>query len=192
MRWKISGTNDCRKSNLENAPNSHCHKKVLRTPTPLWISNCQLCLRLIIYWFLVVPLEQILLGQKDQTVVTSNCKSSGNLLFQTFFLLPFQLHPAANTRLSCHCFLSFTALVCLSQSRRGKANACSKQVCYTSQDCKQIQALKYLPLNHINSFVKTQAFSKRKMFPVELKVFKKQLLTGLLYVFLKQNKNAHT
>lgn len=30
------------------------------------------------------------------------------------------------------------------------------------------------------------------MFPVELKVFKKQLLTGLLYVFLKQNKNAHT
>lgn len=69
-------------------------------------------------------------------MVTSNCKSSGNLLFQTVFLLPFQQQPEANTRLSCHCCLSFIALVCLSQSRRGKANACSKQVCSTSQDCK--------------------------------------------------------
>lgn len=30
------------------------------------------------------------------------------------------------------------------------------------------------------------------MFPAELKVFKKQLLTDIHYVFLKQNKNAQT
>lgn len=64
--------------------------------------------------YLLVPLELILLSRKDQIVVTSECKNSGNLLFQTDFLLLFQQQPAANTRLSFHCCLSFIVLVCLS------------------------------------------------------------------------------